>query len=614
MPFETPLAAEGNPESLRHVESFHASGDRVGHDIQAQLSQPNDIASANQFFKPTGGEHFLPPGNVGANHIEMGAMNPSGHFAAPPMTGLETHGLTALPPGGDIAGLAGAGAMPGAEPISPLINMIMKMPGHIGLASSFFEALGAFFAPAMEAMGHVAGGLDIAGLFEHAGAAADAVTHGLEHGLDAAGDHLAVEPNLLPGDAPIFDQLGSSTGNGLASGAVDGGQSLQFHGNDLNFNPDHHLRDTFAQSPRLEVGGGPSSPIFEMSHNGGGLGFEGANNNYLAMEPNNGLGGTVGNFTSPAAQPIPPPTAVHPPLSTQMPHNSLSSHNPFSSFNNSNLNHSQGDFGRDVADNGHSNSGAPEHHFDANSHPEQNQPGHEAGTAGGDNVVDRVQEINQVGEAPTTNYTVHNGDNLWDIARNQLGDGSRWEEIYHLNQNVLGENPRLIMPGTELQLPGGEAAANGIASDYTVQSGDNLWDISKDHLAGGEHWHELYQGNEGVIGANPDMIHPGQHLHMDGGAQTHTLADAQSHSPAHSQNHSQSHSQNHSLNHSLAHSPTHTASHSVAHVPAHAAAHPEAAASSGELKAQAQTLSNIQSYTDSTSQAVDSSTSVPNTH
>jgi hypothetical protein len=39
--------------------------------------------------------------------------------------------------------MAGLGAIPpgGEQAVSPLINMITKMPGHIGLFSSFFEAL-----------------------------------------------------------------------------------------------------------------------------------------------------------------------------------------------------------------------------------------------------------------------------------------------------------------------------------------------------------------------------------------------------------------------------------------------------------------------------------------
>ena len=35
------------------------------------------------------------------------------------------------------------------------------------------------------------------------------------------------------------------------------------------------------------------------------------------------------------------------------------------------------------------------------------------------------------------NYTVKSGDCLWNIAKKQLGDGSRWKEIYELNKDKI---------------------------------------------------------------------------------------------------------------------------------------------------------------------------------
>lgn len=49
-------------------------------------------------------------------------------------------------------------------------------------------------------------------------------------------------------------------------------------------------------------------------------------------------------------------------------------------------------------------------------------------------------------------YTVQSGDCLWAIARDQLGDSSRWPEIANLNN--LG-SPYLIYPGNVLTLPDG---------------------------------------------------------------------------------------------------------------------------------------------------------------
>jgi nucleoid-associated protein YgaU len=44
-----------------------------------------------------------------------------------------------------------------------------------------------------------------------------------------------------------------------------------------------------------------------------------------------------------------------------------------------------------------------------------------------------------------------NGEHLWEIAGQRLGDRQRWSEIYRLNPNVQPE--LAIPPGTELRMP-----------------------------------------------------------------------------------------------------------------------------------------------------------------
>jgi nucleoid-associated protein YgaU len=56
-------------------------------------------------------------------------------------------------------------------------------------------------------------------------------------------------------------------------------------------------------------------------------------------------------------------------------------------------------------------------------------------------------------ETKTKTYTVDSGDNLSNIAKQELGDANRWREIYELNKDVIGDNPDLIQPGMELKLP-----------------------------------------------------------------------------------------------------------------------------------------------------------------
>ncbi|WP_246660219.1 LysM peptidoglycan-binding domain-containing protein [Rhizobium sp. FKL33] len=57
--------------------------------------------------------------------------------------------------------------------------------------------------------------------------------------------------------------------------------------------------------------------------------------------------------------------------------------------------------------------------------------------------------------APATEaatHTVVNGDNLWIIARDRLGDGHRFREIIELNPD-LKRRPNALTPGQVLKLP-----------------------------------------------------------------------------------------------------------------------------------------------------------------
>jgi nucleoid-associated protein YgaU len=58
------------------------------------------------------------------------------------------------------------------------------------------------------------------------------------------------------------------------------------------------------------------------------------------------------------------------------------------------------------------------------------------------------------GAAPAAKtYTVASGDSLSKIAKKHLGDANRWREIYEANREVIGANPDLIKPGQQLRLP-----------------------------------------------------------------------------------------------------------------------------------------------------------------
>lgn len=52
-------------------------------------------------------------------------------------------------------------------------------------------------------------------------------------------------------------------------------------------------------------------------------------------------------------------------------------------------------------------------------------------------------------------YTVKASDTLYKIAKNLLGKGSRWQEIYNIpeNKKVIGKNPNIIKKGQKLVIP-----------------------------------------------------------------------------------------------------------------------------------------------------------------
>ena len=272
------------------------------------------------------------------------------------------------------------------------------MPGHLGLASSFFEFLGSFF-----------GGSDLMG-------ALDPLTGGDLFGgmLDGAGEHLGIDLSLLPDDAPGLETLG--------------GDSLEQTSrlNDLNYNSTawmdeggSSLDESFGNASDLNVGGHGNSfgkPLFETG--GTDLNFSPnangtfGNNDMLAMDPGGGFGSTVG------------PTQVS---GQAIPSTSVSA--------SQNLLNDAVQPGQELSD---TTSGGAEHAT--------------AAAPDGDATSDQ-----------STTYTVKPGDNLWDIAKEHLGGGEHWKDLYSQNVDVVGKNPDLIHPGQQLQMNDG---AHGASSTH----------------------------------------------------------------------------------------------------------------------------------------------------
>lgn len=69
-------------------------------------------------------------------------------------------------------------------------------------------------------------------------------------------------------------------------------------------------------------------------------------------------------------------------------------------------------------------------------------------TQNGTTVLQK-QQTQRPAKEPAKTYTVQKGDNLWNIAKKELGDGTKFQELAQKNGIA---NPSLIYPGQILQL------------------------------------------------------------------------------------------------------------------------------------------------------------------
>lgn len=69
--------------------------------------------------------------------------------------------------------------------------------------------------------------------------------------------------------------------------------------------------------------------------------------------------------------------------------------------------------------------------------------------------TERVREQHRVerDQSAKTMYTVKSGDTLSGIAQSEMGDASRWRELYAANKDAVGDNPDMIHPGLKLEIP-----------------------------------------------------------------------------------------------------------------------------------------------------------------
>ncbi len=103
-------------------------------------------------------------------------------------------------------------------------------------------------------------------------------------------------------------------------------------------------------------------------------------------------------------------------------------------------------------------------------------------------------------------YTAVAGDSLWTISEKAYGSGYNWVDIFAANKTELDAHPDLLYVGTKLTLPKVEIKQ---PLSYTVEKGDNLWNIAVKTCNNGYAWVKTARENKL---ANPNLLYVGQVL------------------------------------------------------------------------------------------------------
>ncbi|MBU0619386.1 LysM peptidoglycan-binding domain-containing protein [Patescibacteria group bacterium] len=109
-------------------------------------------------------------------------------------------------------------------------------------------------------------------------------------------------------------------------------------------------------------------------------------------------------------------------------------------------------------------------------------------------------------------HTVAKGEHLWEIAEKYYDSGYNWVDIAETN-NLADANILLI--GQELTIPQAQVKQITVKPqptsgyEYSVQAGDNLWQLAVEAYGDGFRWTEIAEAN-GL--ANPNYIEIGQTL------------------------------------------------------------------------------------------------------
>lgn len=141
-----------------------------------------------------------------------------------------------------------------------------------------------------------------------------------------------------------------------------------------------------------------------------------------------------------------------------------------------------------------------------------------------------ASEIRQASQSGPS-YMVNGSQTLWGIAETTLGDGTRWNEIFVLNQNVVqNDGQTLTSPdqwlndGWVLTLPQDAKIPQLIHPEQsvTIQPGDTLSEIALEHYGDLEAYHFIAGESarqvqpDGTVIQDADLIQPGWQFTLPG--------------------------------------------------------------------------------------------------
>ena len=123
-------------------------------------------------------------------------------------------------------------------------------------------------------------------------------------------------------------------------------------------------------------------------------------------------------------------------------------------------------------------------------------------------VQARVNEILAPAPAPTPSKSVD--DLAREVIRGDWGNGQERKD----RLTAAGYDYSTVQARVNEMLSGNKPAPKPVDNTvtYTVKPGDTLWGIAERFLGKGSRWREIYYANQAIIGANPNIIHPGQKL------------------------------------------------------------------------------------------------------